>query len=162
MEEKRLSKPKIVRCSLNRNVEYLKGSKDLNDLNHRHGLCRGTARAFFDLGYLSNHDYRNALAEINEEVNLLEARLPDFTGWLHRCATVHYSGFKPDPELQKVRYAYVIEKVSNPDIKGYLITQYVNKRSINQQIILQKDFERFCDCISALHECLEAHRKILV
>ena len=160
--EKRLTKQQIVRRSIDRNMEYLKSSKDLNDLYHRHGIARGNARAYFDLGYLSNHDYRNALADINDTVSELEARLPDFTGWLHRCATVHYSGFRPDADLQKVRYGFTVEKVSNPQVKGWLISQYVNKRNINQQIILEKDFDRFCDCISALHECIQHHRKIAV
>ena len=160
--EKRLTKQQIVRRSIDRNMEYLKSSKDLNDLYHRHGVARGNARAYFDLGYLSKHDYRNALADINDTVAELEARLPDFTGWLHRCATVHYQGFKPDAELQKVRYGFTVEKVSNPLIDGWLVCQYVNKRNINQQIILRKDFDRFCDCISALHECLQTHKQLTV
>lgn len=75
------AKESIVRRVLRRNMEYLKSSKDLNDLIHRHGLCRGSARTFFDLGYIRSPEYRDILFDINQTYSELEHKLPDkYTG----------------------------------------------------------------------------------
>ena len=77
MSEKRTSKRTTVRHSLERNLEHLKSSKDKIDLNNRHGVCHGSARTFYDLGYLSAPDYRNYLWEVNQTFSEMELRLPE-------------------------------------------------------------------------------------
>lgn len=66
-----------VRNALKRSMDYLKCSKNKTDVNHRHGLCRGMARAFYDLGYMKPSEYREWLFDVNQEVSELNTLLPD-------------------------------------------------------------------------------------
>lgn len=70
-------KQAAVRNALKRSKEYLLCSKNKTDVNHRHGLCRGMSRAFYDLGYMRPPEYREWLFEIGQIRSELDQLLPE-------------------------------------------------------------------------------------